>query len=108
MSHQYRKQDIILLPGAELKMYDEDINVEQILKVFNDPDHRDEEAAPHTVDRFFDSTTNPRTLHISFYKAQSLEYAPKLYQEPALIVIEAITVKRHVYIGRQNSATDPH
>ena len=94
MSHSYRKQDVILLPGAELKCYDEDINVEQILKVINDPDHRDEEVTPHTVDRFFDSTTNPRTLRISFYKAQSLRYTPNLYQEPSFIVVETITVEK--------------
>ena len=94
MPRLYGKQDIILKPGIDRIMDDEDVSEEQILKVFNDPDHRDEETDPNTIERFFDSRSNPRTIQISFYKGHSLRFAYNLYREAEFIVIESITVKK--------------
>ena len=96
MSYRYTERDIILLPSADLDLEDMDVSEQHILKTFNDPDHRDEEASPNTVTRFFNSKTNPRTLTISFHKAHNLMFARTLYDPAsAFIVIEAIRLTKH-------------
>src|SRR5436309_383754 len=94
MPRFYGKQDIILLPNAEHSMGDEDISEENILKVFNDPDHRNDEKDPQTIERFFNSDTNPRTIRISYHKGHSLQYAHNLFTNAAYVVVESITVEK--------------
>jgi len=108
MSYHYNEQDIILLPGAEGDLDNTDVSEKHILKAFNDPDYWNEEASPKTVARFFNSKTNPRTLHISFHKAHSLKYAHSLYTDAACIVIEAIKVIKHHHSRRCSHPTDKY
>ena len=98
MSYRFTERDIILLPSADLDLEDMDVSEGHILKTFNDPDQRNDEANPNTATRFFNSKDNPHTLTISFHRAHSLKFARTLYDaEDAFIVIEAIKVMKHLH-----------
>lgn len=100
MNYHYHERSIMLLPSAEQTMDDEDVSETHILKTFNDPDFRNEETSSHTVERFFNSKTNPRTIHITYQKAHSLQYAHSLYTDTAMLVIEKIRVIQHTHTNR--------
>jgi hypothetical protein len=91
----YAEEDIILLAGAEMDIDEKNVTEKYILKTINDPDRWNEDTYPHTIERFFDSRTNPRTIKITFHRGHSLTNAFDLYDNTSSIVIDSIKVIKH-------------